>query len=91
MNADGADITTGSGPALAREAATSAASLAADEISRMFEYQIALVGISDGPIKMLAEHAADCVIDYVIGRQNRPTSRLLDRNTILEGSRWFIV
>jgi len=85
VDADGADITTGSGPNLAREAATTAVSLAADEISRMFEYQIALIGQSDGPIKMLAENAADCVIDYVIGHQNRPASRLLDRNTIVEG------
>ena len=87
MNSEcGDDATIGDGPTLAREGATSAVSLAADEISRMFEYQIALIGLGDGPIRMLAEHAADCVIDYVIGRHNRPTSRLLDRNTIVQGA-----
>ena len=81
----GDDVITGRGAQLALEGATSAASLAADEISRIFEYQIVLIGCTDGPIKLLAEQAADFAMDYVIGRQNQPTSRLLDRNTIVEG------
>ena len=49
-----------------------------NELSRMYEYQIALM-FDDASIRVLANHAAECVVDYV--RNNT----YLDRNSAIHG------
>jgi len=72
------------GSSVARDAALAAAKMAADELSRVYEYQLSLLA-EDAAIKMVAGHAVDCVIDYVIAGR-RTVARLLDRNTIVQGT-----
>ena len=69
---------------VARDAALAAAKMAADELSRVYEYQLALLA-EDAAVKMVASHAVDCVIDYVVAGR-RTVARLLDRNTIVQGT-----
>jgi len=71
------------GSTVARDAALAAAKMAADELSRVYEYQLALLA-EEAAVKMVAGHAVDCVIDYVIAGR-RTVVRLLDRNTIVQG------
>jgi len=71
------------GNTVARDAALAAAKMAADELSRIYEYQLALLA-EDAAVKMVAGHAVDCVIDYVVAGR-RTVARLLDRNTIVQG------
>ena len=71
------------GSTVARDAALAAAKMAADELSRVYEYQLALLA-EDAAVKMVAGHAVDCVIDYVVAGR-RTVARLLDRNTIVQG------
>lgn len=59
---------------------TSVVGEAAREVARVFEYQIALLE-ERASVEMLADHAADCSVDYVVGRNDR----LLDRNTAVQG------
>ena len=73
------------GSSVARDAALAAAKMAADELSRVYEYQLALLS-EDAAVKMVAGYAVDCVIDYVIAGR-RTVARLLDRNTIVQGTR----
>jgi len=72
------------GNTVARDAALAAAKMAADELSRVFEYQLALLA-EDAAVKMVAGHAVDCVIEYVVAGR-RTVARLLDRNTIIQGT-----
>ena len=51
---------------------------AANELSRMYEYQIALM-FDDASIRILANHAAECAVDYV--RNNT----YMDRNAAIHG------
>jgi len=78
---ESAKMATGS--SVARDAAQAAAKMAADELSRVYEYQLALLA-EDAAVKMVAGHAVDCVIDYVVAGR-RTVARLLDRNTIVQG------
>jgi len=71
------------GNTVARDAALAAAKMAADELSRVYEYQLALLA-EDAAVKMVAGYAVDCVIDYVVAGR-RTVARLLDRNTIVQG------
>jgi len=72
------------GSSVARDAALAAAKMAADELSRIYEYQLALLA-EDAAVKMVAGHAVDCVIEYlVVGR--RTVARLLDCNSIVQGT-----
>jgi len=71
------------GNTVARDAALAAAKMAADELSRVFEYQLSLLA-EDAAVKMVAGHAVDCVIEYVVAGR-RTVARLLDRNTIVQG------
>jgi len=71
------------GNAVARDAALAAAKMAADELSRVYEYQLALLA-EDAAVKMVAGYAVECVIEYVIAGR-RAVARLLDRNTIVQG------
>ena len=71
------------GNSVARDAALAAAKMAADELSRVYEYQLSLLA-EDAAMKMVAGHAVDCVIDYVVAGR-RTVARLLDRNTIVQG------
>lgn len=65
--------------ALAKELVTCLAVEVADELSRIFEYQIVLLG--DGlPIDLLARHAVECALDYL-----KSGNRFLDRNTLIAG------
>lgn len=64
---------------LARELVTCLAVEVADELSRIFEYQIVLLG--DGlPIDLLARHAVECAMDHL-----KSGNRFLDRNTLIAG------
>lgn len=64
---------------LARELVTCLAVEVADELSRIFEYQIVLLG--DGlPIDLLARHAVECAMDFL-----KSGNRFLDRNTLITG------
>lgn len=65
----------------ARDIVTCIVGEVANEISRMFEYQIALLN-EETSVALLADHAADCVIDYTVKRSSH---RLLDRNTVVQG------
>ena len=64
---------------LARDLVMCVAVEAANEISRIFEYQIALLN-EEASIRLLADHAADCVIEYL-----KAGNRYLDRNTAILG------
>lgn len=64
----------------ARDIVTCIVGEVANEISRMFEYQIALLN-EETSVALLADHAADCVIEYAVKRSHR----LLDRNTVVQG------
>lgn len=73
----------------ARDVVTCVVGEMAGEIARLFEYQIALL-TEVTSLEALADHAADCVIDYVIRRSDR----LLDRNTVVQGTargQWVVV
>jgi len=76
------------GSTVARDAALAAAKMAADELSRVYEYQLSLLA-EDAAVKMVAGHAVECVIDYVLAGR-RTVARLLDRNTIVQGIRPII-
>ena len=64
---------------LARDLVTCVAVEAANDISRMFEYQIVLLA-GDSAVRVLADHAAACVLDYI-----KQYSSFLDRNTAVRG------
>lgn len=65
--------------ALAKELVTCLAVEVADELSRIFEYQIVMLG--DGlPIDLLARHAVECALDYL-----KSGNRFLERNTLIAG------
>jgi len=76
------------GNSVARDAALAAAKMAADELSRVYEYQLALLA-EDAAVKMVAGHAVECVIDHLIAGR-RTVARLLDRNTIVQGIVQFL-
>jgi hypothetical protein len=64
---------------LAGELVACLAAEAATELSRIFEYQLAL--LSEGlTIDLVAGHAAHCVLEFM-----KRTGRCLDRNTIIHG------
>jgi hypothetical protein len=66
--------------ALLRDLVSSLATDAAAEISRAFEYQIALLG--DGlPGQLLPTRAADCVMDYL-----KRSNRHVDVNALVSGA-----
>lgn len=72
------------GSAVARDAALAVAKMAADELSRVYEYQLMLLS-EDAAMKMVAGYAVDCVFDYLVAGK-RTVARLLDRNTIVQGT-----
>ena len=67
---------------VAKEIVTRVAAEAASEISRIYEYQIGLLGESLC-IEMLANHACDCVVHYIVGQGGQ--TMLLDQNSIVQG------
>lgn len=66
--------------ALAKDIVTCVAMESAGELARMFEYQIAVIG-EEVSIRVLADHAALCVIGYM-----RSEHCHLDRNTMIRGA-----
>lgn len=52
---------------------------AAQELGRIFEYQLALI-MEPVAMRLLARHAVDCIV-HVLKRRNR----ILDRNTVVQG------
>lgn len=60
---------------LARDIVSCVATEAANELSRIYEYQISLM-YDELSIKIIAEHAVDCVIEYI-------QSHYLDRNSAI--------
>ena len=64
---------------VARELANDMAHLAATELGRMFEYQLALIN-EPVAVRMLAKHAVDCIL-----QATRRRSRTLDHGALVRG------
>jgi len=70
--------------ALSRDVVMCVAAEAAGEISRMFEYQVALLS-SDMALQLVADHCAERSLSYIVPDPVNPTLARLDRNTITQG------
>jgi len=64
---------------VARDLASDMAHLAATELGRMFEYQLALIN-EPVAVRMLARHAVDCIL-----QATRRRSRTLDHGALVRG------
>lgn len=69
-------------PTLSRDVITCVAAEAAAEISRMFEYQVALL-TGETSIGLLAEHCAERIMAFVLGDLQAPR---FDCNTVVQGA-----
>jgi len=69
-------------PTLSRDVVTCVAAESAAEISRMFEYQVALL-TGETSIGLLAEHCAERIMAFVLGDLQAPR---FDCNTVVQGA-----
>ena len=69
--------------AAGRDVLMCVATEAAGEISRIYEYQLAMLGGGDTETRLMAEVCADRALDYALIGPTAP--RRIDRNTVVHG------